>query len=471
MIFRLLAQQNVKDIHDAALGMLEAIGMDIGGEAPRQALLDIGATIKDGRACLRGELIEEVLSQIPKNGFEVAGRDGEPRLRIAPGAGRFRPAGGLPFVYDWRTERRREATMVDAAEIVKLADALDGIDVANCAASPADVGVGIHNVRRFTTAITYSTKPTDITASGPDEVIAVAEIALLLRGSSEALRETPLVVVYVSPTSPLRLSEQEGLAVMECARRGLPLAPLSCPTLGATAPITVAGAVAQQWAEELAMIALAYTIQPGLPIVACNRVFPMDMRGGNALASGADIGLAAAAFTELATASGLPTNSWGFACSSHLPDIQAGAERMLGAMLAALSGTAVISGAGTLSTALMTSPEQLVIDNEIIRIVRHALDGVSVSQETLAITSMKQGIRDGTFLATDHTLNVLRSGTLLMPDLFMSQPYETWASNGRTLMEHAHSRVAEILSQHEVAPLDRDVADEIARILETSGAA
>ena len=470
MKFSVLTDQGIREIHNAALGLLEAIGMDIAGDEPRRVLLDAGAKERDGRICIGSELVEQALRQVPENGFEMVGRDGTRRFRVEPGSCRFRPAGGLPFVYDIKSRQRRQATMEDVARIAKVVDALDEIDVANCAASPADIGVGIRNVRRFVSAITYSTKPTDITASGPDEVALVAEIAQIIRGSQEALKGEPLVFVYVSPTSPLRLSEQEALATMECARRGLPLATLSCPTLAATAPVTVAGGVAQEWAEELAQIVLAYAVHPGLPIMACNRIFPADMRTGSSLAEASTTGLAAAAFTEVAAFFGLPSNSWGFASASHLPDLQAGAERMMATMMAALAGPAVISGAGTLGSALVTSPEQLVLDNEIAATVRTMLQGAPVTRETLAVDWMKEGVREGTFLASEHTIAALRSGKLPMADLFTSEPYDTWMSSGKELIDRAHDRVEEILATHEIPELDSTTVKEIEKALSAAGA-
>ncbi len=468
MQFKMLGDEDIGKIHETALVILESIGMQVAGDEARGILLSAGAQEKNGRLLLDSRLIEQALSSVPQNGFEVAGRDRKVRYRIAPGTVRFRPAGGLPFVYDTVSKRRRPATLEDGRAIARLIDGLEDIDVANCAASPAEIGVGIHNVRRFAIAIEESIKPADITASGPDEVRTVAEIARLFRRDDKDLRDAPPVVVYVSPTSPMRLSEQEALATIECARQGLPLAPLSCPSLAATAPVTVAGAVAQEWAEELFQIVLAYAVRPGLPVVACNRINPVDMRRGNTVFYGAAPALSAAAFTEVARRFGLPANSWGFSSASHLPDLQAGAERMLGALVAALPGTAVISGAGALSSALITSAEQLVVDNEIAGLVRQTLQGVEVSSESLASEYLEDGIAEGTFLTSEHTLRMLQSGKLSMPEVFTLEPYETWAENPAELFDRAKSRVDQILGARQ-AP-DPKLSQEIERILAAVGA-
>ena len=470
MKFQLLDEDGIRGIHETAVSMLETIGMDVAGDAPRATLLEAGARTRDGRIVIGQDVVDRALSQVPARGFELVGRDGTRRFRVVAGEVRFRPAGGLPFVVDCRTGERRPATMQDAETMVRVADALDGIDVSNSSVSPAEFGVGIKNVRRFVASIAHSTKPADITASGPDEVAAVGEIAQIIRGDSEALRREPLALVYVSPTSPLRLSESEGLATMQCARRGLPLGLLSCPTLAATAPATMAGAVAQEWAEELAMMVLAYAVCPGLPVVACSRLNPIDMRRGNAILSGAIPGLATAALAEVAASFNLPANGWGFATSGHTADLQAGAERMLGTLLAALSGTNVISGAGALDNALACAPEQLVIDNELISVVRDALRGVAVSPTTLAADSLAEGVAEGTFMASDSTIEYLHSGEMWRADLFSAEPHEVWTQQGGDLVGRARGRVDEILRTHEVPPLEPAQVTEIEAVLAAAGA-
>jgi len=360
--------------------------------------------------------------------------------------------------------------MKDAENIARVADNLDGIDIVNSAASPADIGVGIRNVRRFVNAITLSTKPTDITASSPEEVSAIYEISLVIRGDRKTLESEPLVMIHVSPTSPMRLSEMEALATVECARKGLPLATLSCPTLAATAPITIAGGLALTWAEQLAQIVLAYAIRPGLPVVVCCRIHPANMHSGATILSGATTGLATAALAEMGTHFGLPVSGWGFATSSHSVDLQSGAERVLGAFLAALAGTSIISGAGTMDNALVSTPEQMVIDNELIGIIRNVLQGVEVSSDTLGMDFMAEAIQEGTFIMSPHTIEYLRKATTWMTDLFDIEQYETWAEEQSDLKSKAIDRVKNILDTYDSEPITPEKSAEIASILKATGA-
>ena len=106
----------------------------------------------------------------------------------------------------------------------------------------------------------------------------------------------------------------------------------------------------------------------------------------------------------------------------------------VGALLAALSGTSVVSGVGTLNNALISTAEQMVIDNEIIGIIRDAIGGVEVTEKTLANDFMADGVREGTFMTSQHTLDFLRSGKLWMADIFSTEPYETWIRASRKRM-------------------------------------
>ena len=129
----------------------------------------------------------------------------------------------------------------------------------------------------------------------------------------------------------------------------------------------------------------------------------------------------------------------------------------------------IISGAGTLGNALVSTAEQLVIDNEIIGILRDLCKGVSVTPDTLTRDYLAEGVREGTFLTSQHTLDHLRSGQMWMADLFCSEPYEIWAGKKTDLIDRASARVSEILSSHEVAPLDAAKNKEIEAICAVFG--
>ena len=88
------------------------------------------------------------------------------------------------------------------------------------------------------------------------------------------------ISLSVSPVSPLIFPDEAVGAILEIARAGVPFGPLPCPTAGTTAPLSIAGALAQQNAEVLASIVLAQAAHPGLPVIYCGRLAMMEPRTG-----------------------------------------------------------------------------------------------------------------------------------------------------------------------------------------------
>ena len=149
------------------------------------------------------------------------------------------------------------------------------------------------------------------------------------------------------------------------ARLGLPFGPLPCPQVGATAPMTLAGALALQNAENLAAIVLAQLVRPGLPIIYCGRLAVMDMRTIAPLWGNPETGLISAATVQLGHRYGLPVNVYGLCTTAYDLDMQNGYERAINAALPALAGADELSGIGEMGGGVLSCPAQMVIDDEI----------------------------------------------------------------------------------------------------------
>ncbi|MBV5335614.1 trimethylamine methyltransferase family protein [bacterium] len=67
---------------------------------------------------------------------------------------------------------------------------------------------------------------------------------------------------------------------------------------------------------------------------------------------------------------------------AHFPDAQAGAEKMMYALLTALGGANGIGGAGQLKEDFCY--EQLMVDDEIAGYVKHLIKGAEITDETIA---------------------------------------------------------------------------------------
>ena len=72
----------------------------------------------------------------------------------------------------------------------------------------------------------------------------IYEIACAVAGGEVALRESPFLLLYAEPISPLLFNEESVDKLLFCAEKGIPVAYVPSPNTGGGAPITLAGAIA-----------------------------------------------------------------------------------------------------------------------------------------------------------------------------------------------------------------------------------
>ena len=73
-----------------------------------------------------------------------------------------------------------------------------------------------------------------------------------------------------------------------------------------------------------------------------------------------------------------------------MPDAQAAHEKTITSLLPALAGANLIYGMGMLESGVTWSHEQLIIDNDIVKMVKRAVQGIAVKDDTLATELVKR---------------------------------------------------------------------------------
>ncbi|MBW2614154.1 MAG: trimethylamine methyltransferase family protein, partial [Deltaproteobacteria bacterium] len=136
-----------------------------------------------------------------------------------------------------------------------------------------------------------------------------------------------------------------------------------------------------------------------------------------------------------------------------MPDAQAGHEKTLTGMCAAMAGANLIYGAGMLDSGLIFSYAQLVIDNDIFKMIRKVMQGMRVDDENLAVDIIKSVGPGGDFLMQDHTMKYMRT-LPSTPNLITRDNRENWLmAGGEGLAERAAAKAADILENHKPMPL------------------
>ncbi len=451
----------IQTIHEATLRILSETGILISHLEGKALLLDNGAQEKEDRILMPVALVEKCLARLPKS-VKLQGRDPAKAIQFGRGSWFAHNVGGVPNVYEPESNTRRAATRADVTESTHLLDALPNVATVTPLYTPQDVPVESFTLYMTTETLKNTTKP--FRAPGMQtaaEVRAMAEMVQI------AMPEGT-VTVGISPISPLTFPVDITAAIFEVAQQGLILGPLPCPIMGATAPMTIAGAVAQQNAEVLATVVLAQLTNPGLPMIYKGRLSVMDPRSGLSIWGNPEIGLVSAATVAMGHLYGMPVDVYGFSTNSHNVDVQSGYERALNGLIPVLAGADEISGVGEMEGGVSSSLAQMVIDDEILGSIARLRQGFEVNENTLAlgvIDSVMDNSRN--FLIEDHTLQNLRSGEVMLSQLAVRDNWEEWEQGGKQgILEVAEARAQELLQKHEVPSLSTDQVTELDRVIQ-----
>ena len=135
------------------------------------------------------------------------------------------------------------------------------------------------------------------------------------------------------------------------------------------------------------------------------------------------------------------------------------------AILPALTGSNVIYGMGMLEMGMTMSYEQLLIDQEIVKMVRRILQGIAVNKDTIALDVIKKVGPAGNYLAERHTLKYMRQ-ELSTTNLINRKMRDNWEKNGaKDIAEAAREQAIEILENYKPTPLPDYVLKKIRDIV------
>ena len=134
-------------------------------------------------------------------------------------------------------------------------------------------------------------------------------------------------------------------------------------------------------------------------------------------------------------------------------------------LLPALAGANTLYGAGMLELGMTFSMEQLVIDNDIIKMTKKAMQGIPVSTETLAVESIQKVGIGNNFLALKQTRMLVNYPS--DPMLIDRRMFGDWAAAGsKDLATAAHEKVVDVHKNHVVKPIDADILKDMKAVVD-----
>jgi trimethylamine--corrinoid protein Co-methyltransferase len=123
---------------------------------------------------------------------------------------------------------------------------------------------------------------------------------------------------------------------------------------------------------------------------------------------------------------------------------------------------------GMVESGMTWSHTQLMIDNDIVTMIKRAIQGIDVTDDTMAVDIVKQAHEIKDFLHQRHTVKFMREQS--RPKLIDRTTRGTWeAKGGKDLTEVAREEAKRIIKTHQPEPLSDDVKKTLREIVESAG--
>lgn len=458
-----VSADELESIHEASLEILERIGMEFMDAEARSIVRAAGAEVDESTHRVRfpRELIERSIATVP-NEFTLHSWNPARNVRIGGRWMAFSTVASTPHYMD-RNGVRKAGDREGFRDLLKLAQMLDIIHyVGGYPVEPIDLHASVRHLEASYDILTMTDKGLHCYSLGRQRNIDCMEMVRIARGIDQAtLDREPSVITIVNTNSPLRLDIPMAQGMIEFARHNQPVIITPFTLSGAMAPITLAGALAQQNAEALAGIAMLQMVNPGAPAMYGGFTSNVDMQSGAPAFGTPEYVRTAMVGGQLARRYGFPYRSSNVNAANAL-DMQAAWESVFSLWGAIMGGVNfLMHGAGWMEGGLHASLEKMLVDADLLQMVAKMLEPVEVSPDSLAVDTIEEVGPGGHFFGTAHTQARYRDA-FYRPLLSDWRNYESWEEAGKpTADQKAHQLVGRYLDAYEEPAMDADRKAEL----------
>lgn len=458
---QVLSGDQVTQLKMATLEILEQVGVHCPSQKALHIYADHGAQVDWQTQIVRLEpnLVLQALAHAPRF-YLMAARDPSLDLFLDGSALYCATDGCGVETIDPATRQRRTSTKQDVATGARLADYLSSIGFYwpivsaqdHAATAPLhEIEASFNNTLKHVQTETVMGEPTARYALQMAEVIA---------GSKEAMRQRPPLSLLVCCISPLA-QDKEGLeSALAFAEAGLPVGFMSMANTGSTAPATLAGTVVSGDAEIVSAMTLVQLAYPGAPVFHSFMPGIMHPRTGAYLGSAWEGTLLYAVGVEMAHAWGVPSLAGVFGTDAEKPGWQQAGDPASSLLLLALVGADTGSGLGLLESCTLFYPEAMLLDHDIYQRVRFEAGGLDTHPDELALDVIRKVGPRGHFLRQQHTRQQMRKRTF---SEISCQPSN--AASYQDPLVAARQKAEWILANHFPAPLAESQQAELSKIV------
>ncbi len=269
--------------------------------------------------------------------------------------------------------------------------------------------------------------------SGSLYLDALCPYVLELYGAYAHYKNKPIqevfnATVYVIPH--LKLGYHEAAQVQYFWERGLKVnIGGGMPTMGGTAPVTFAGAITLNLAEQLALNIIDWTLFGIKNMHIGASISVMDMRTSIHPFGRPEMAIANLMTAQLSRYRGASFSGHAGLTDAKRPSVEAGCQKMMTAIPTLLAGGSLWVDAGLLSSDEVYSPVQMILDNEMLSALDHLTREFAVDDKALGLDTVFEVGPGGHYMDRRHTVEYFRREHW-QPGIWSRQMLNPWIENG-----------------------------------------
>lgn len=439
---QVLKEDEILNIHEKALTYLEETGVKFEHPEILAKLKEKGCLTDEKEMILRipRKLTEQAILNAPEQ-FLMYGHSKREALRLGENHTYYAP--GAASVNFWDGSRRRPGTIADLEEGIRIAESMNGYGINSGSVIPGEIPGNVVDIYIMYKLLCQSDKPFLGLDWEPGTTKRIGKLLEAVFGSREEARKTPVVMMGICPTPPMRWEKSAIDCALSCFEYKIPVFISSSPVMGISCPITIAGSILTHTIETLSFLSFIQLMQPGYPTIYGGIASAMDMRTTNCTSSCVEACLSTAGYSCMAHYYGLPSLAFLAQTDSKKPDYQAGFETAMDAIVSALAGIDVVYGGGTLESYLTVNSEKIAMDGQLFTTCLRLARGIQVDEETLAYSEIEQVQwgADESFLEQEHTAEWYRDEHCLMNDIVDRTTYTPQNENQKDILERARESI------------------------------
>lgn len=449
-----LSADELEMIHNASLRVLEEIGLWVQNDRAVGLLRAAGALV-DGNQRVRigRDIVAAALTTVPAQ-FTLHARNPVHNVVYGGDYIAFGTVGGPPNCSDL-DGGRRPGSHQDSQKFIRLVQSLNCVHIAGPAVAAIDLDADSRHLDTAYDLLTLTDKVFIGSGIGAERFNDAIDMVCVARGiDRDEIARTPSLSTIINTNSPLLVDGPMADGLMACAAAGQATIVTPFTLAGAMAPISLAGALAQQNAEALAGIALVQLVRPGAPVVYGGFTSNVDMRTGAPAFGTPEFAKGAMATGQLTRRYNIPYRSSNVNASNAV-DAQAAYESQMSLWSSILGRANVVHhGAGWLEGGLVASFEKMIVDAEMIQMLARTLEPIEVNEDALGLEAMKEAGAGGHFFGTAHTQR--RYATEFYTPLLSDwRNFENWQIAGSLdATQRANVIYKALLENYEKPPMD-----------------